>query len=804
MWANYIKVAWRNLTKRKFHSIVMLIGLSVGLAFGMIIWSFVHAELQVNKGLRNVDRQYILTSQWAKPNMGVEFATLGPLATSLKENYPDLVENAYSYDAISAIISNEEKVYNESVQLGDAGMLEMYGFQLLFGDPSTALVDPNTMVIPSQVALKYFGRVDVVNEILNVESFSGQRQAFRITGVLDDFPYNSVTHLVYPDVAILMSKENLKFFNRYDGVMSWTNPYVASYVELKEGIDPEYLKQPIQQLVTTHSSPEIAEHLTVHPKSLETFYLEDKGGNVKNTIQSLLLIGLFILIIAVVNYVNISIGNASERMREMGIRKSLGGLRSQIAGQLLVEAMILTGIAYGISLVSYEYVHVYFEELLGKPLLSISEWSTVFLLSTFSFALIVGVLAGWYPSWILSSQSTVDALKGNRHNVTSNVRFRRVLMAGQFAISLFVICATFIVSDQIKFLFNKDLGYDKDQIVHVRTPRDWSPQGVQEMITLRNELERLPEIKSASLAFEIPDGQAGFNSSIYLQGQDSTQAIYAPVLQTDENFLETYDIPISQGRFFRTSSGDGADITGVVINEAAAEALGFQNTAEAVNAVVNISDLNSPRTVIGVVKDFHFKSMHEEIKPVIMANVGSTYLYRFLAFKVSDANVSEALATIEDKWKELMPNAPFVYEFLDITLQHLYQAEKRMQKAAQIASILSLIIVIIGVMGLVSISISRKAKEVGIRKVLGASILDVNWIFIKEFLIITLIAFAMISPMLIYFSSQWLQQFAYRVEINYWYILIFGMIFCLIIASVVTAQIYREVRVNPSESLRTE
>ena len=804
MFLNYLKVAWRNLIKRKIYTAIMILGLAVGLSFSLIIGSFVYSEYQVNQKIKNVENHYLITSLWAKPHMGIELTTMAPLAKTLKDKYPDLIQNSYSFDAIGAIVKKEEEVHSENVQLGDPEMLKMYGFPLLYGDIETALHSPFEIVISEKVALKYFGRSDVLNETLEVESFSRERRDFIIKGVLGHIPFNSITHLVYKEVPILMSNESLKFFDRHTSYDSWSNAYVASYIELKKGVEPGSLDDPIAQILKENTTQEIFENLSVILQPLSSLHLSINDGYAMNTLHTLILIGIFILFMAIVNFINITIGNSAERLKEMGVRKTIGGQRRHIIIQFLVESVVLTGLSLSLALFIYETCKEYFIEILGKPLPSFYELSPHFIFYALIFSLSVGLLSGLYPALSLSSLPTVTSLKGQINSVKENLKFRLGLVTLQFATALFVIVATFIVSEQIDFLFDKDLGYDKEQVIHIRTPRDWSSEGVSKMITIRNELSQLPDIKSASLAYEIPDGNAGYHAAVYRYGQEESSAFFAPMLQVDDQYLNTYEIELAEGRNFRSELLADEEVPGVLINETAVKSLGIKNSKDAIDVMIHVRFLDNVAKVIGVVKDFHFGSMHEKIKPIILANVNATNNYRYLAFKINSNDINHTLQVLEAKWNELLPNSPFNYNFLDITLQNLYQSEIRLKKAARIATFLSFIIVLIGVLGLVSISVSRRNKEVGIRKVLGASPGEINWLFLREFMLIALFSIVLVIPLLYYFGGFWLDNFAYRIDIDFKVIIGLAFIFCLTIALVVVVQIFNKIRVNPVDSLRAE
>ena len=800
MFQNYFKIAWRNLMKRKFYSLVTIFGLSVGMTFTFLIGSFVWGELQVNKDLRNAGSQYMLKSKWKKADMGVDIATLAPLGKALKETYPNLVANYYRFDGITSTVSKGDKHFKEEFQIGDSTLLTMYGFPLLHGDAATALNEPNSVVLPYNIAIKYFGITDVVGQTLTLDSFSGQKGEFMITAVLDKLPHNSVANLVDDRTPIFLPPGSMQFFGRGD-LENWSNTYIVNFIELKPGVAQESLIKPIQQLIATNTPASVSQNLEVELVPLSDLYWEANNGLVQKTVLTISTVALFILFMAIVNFVNISIGSSSARLKEIGVRKVLGSLKIQVIRQFLTESILIALLSLILSLFLYEVLKSYFTEILGKTLPSIFLSGPYFILAAIFLALITGLLAGIYPAFILSSLPSVDSMKGKLKSVKENIFFRRMLIASQFTIALFVFVAAAVISQQVSYFFNKDLGYNKEFIFSVTVPRDWSAEGVQKMETIRKEMARLPEVTEASVSYEIPNGRNGFSAPVYKLGQDSTQAVFMPVLQADENYAETYKIPMVSGQFFQSVQQNADE---VVVNEETLKAMNLGNTASAVGQKLKLQGFNQTFTIAGVVKNFHFESMHQTIRPLAFLHIKTVNNYRFLSFKVSNGNVGKSVAGIEKKWNQLLPDAPFEYTFMDDTLHKLYKSEVRLQKASQVATILAMVIVLLGILGMVSLNVSKRTKELGIRKVLGASALSIIILFVKEFLYVMGISMLISFPLVILSMNKWLQNYAYRIQLDWLTFAYVGLIFGIVIAVLVGLQTYKAAMMNPVKSIKTE
>lgn len=802
MIQNYFKIGWRNLQKNKTYTLINILGLAMGMTFTLLIGSYILGELHVNAGLRNIENQYIVQSKWKEPNMGLNITSLAPLGKTLKENYPHLVANYYRFDGIKTVVSKGDKHFREDLQLGDSTLLTMYGLPLLAGNPKTALNTPNSLVLPVELAQKYFGRIDVLGESLIIDSFSGSRQAFMITGVLDKIPQNSVIDLLEDSTPILLSLSSMPFFDRGQ-LDNWANVYIVNYLELKEGVKKEDLTGPIAKTLALNAPENIRANVEIYLTPLKDFYRQTNNGLIQKTMLTLSLVSIFILLMAITNFINISIGSSTSRLKEIGVRKVLGSKKGQIIGQFLAESLLITFFSLIISLVLYSTLRSFFGEIVGKEVKSLLVFTPSSLLVLVSFVFIIGILAGAYPAFVLSSFPSIEAMRGKLKSVKENVVFRRLLMVSQFTLALFVFVGAVIISQQVNYFFKKDLGYNKEFIVWIPLPRDWSSEGIQRMETIRNEMARLPQISAASFAYEIPNGKTGFRSGFFKVGDDSTHAIAMDVLQTDEKYAETYQIPMVAGTFFYAKRGT-FNPEHVVVNEATAKALGFKKPEAALGQKIRLQGDPQMFSIQGVTKDFHFTSMHQTIQPLVFLHVKNTNVYRYLTLKLLPANLSKSLAILEQNWNRLAPGTPFEFNFMEETLQKLYQSEVRLKKAAQLATTLAIIIILLGVIGMVSLSVARRTKELGIRKVLGASAVSLVMLFLKEFLVVSGLAAFIAFPLVFFSMDTWLQNYAYRIEISWLSFVGVGATFGVLIILLVGFQTFKATLMNPKDTLRSE
>ncbi|HXO75366.1 MAG TPA: ABC transporter permease, partial [Puia sp.] len=608
MFRNYYRIAIRHIGRSRLHSAINVIGLSTGISFTLLIAAYCWSEWRVNRQLKDADRQYILATTWKDAAMGFPLATVGPLAKALKEVYPGLVTNYYRFDGIISTVSNGDKHFREDIQMGDSTLLTMYGFSLLQGDERTALNQPFTVVITKDKAIKYFGRTDVIGQNLTIENFSGSKQDFRITGVLPEPSRNSVTWLNEANNnRVFVPVANLAYFGRN---MDWANNHIVNYIELQNGVRPEALTEPIRRLVRANAPPAIAGNMQVNLVPLSTYYLTGQGGTVQKMVYTLSFAALFILLMAIINFVNLSVSRSTARMKEIGIRKVLGSLRRQLIAQFLTESILLAVVATVFSLVFYMLLKSLFSSMLDRTIPSLTALPPIAWPVIAAFTLLTGLLAGLYPALRLSALASVDSLKGKAGLAGDGVLLRKGLVGFQFATATIALVGAIIISQQISLFFSDRLGYDKDYIVSAQLPRDWSLQGVRRMERIRSEFAAMPGVKEATLSFEIPDGGNGGSRSMWPMGGDSTRGVASQALMTDEHYADAYRIPLVAGVFYNASGQSSAnDSLKVVLNETAVRALGWKTPEAAVGQRLHLDGMPLPFTISGVGRDFHFDAM---------------------------------------------------------------------------------------------------------------------------------------------------------------------------------------------------
>ncbi|MEP6846479.1 MAG: ABC transporter permease, partial [Panacibacter sp.] len=714
MIKNYFKIAWRNIIKSRFYSVVNIIGLAAGIAFTLIIVSYVWSELQVNRNLKNADNQYIIQSKWKDPNLGIELTTLGPLAKELKERYPDLVANYYRWDGVTSNVSKGDKSFREGIQICDSTMFTMYGFTLLYGNPTTAFEGPFSVVITADKAIKYFGRKDVLGQTITMENFSGSKHDFIITGVMNKPAKNSATFITDDnDNQFYVASQNISYFGRI--MEAWQNQYIVGYIELQKGVKPKDIEQPLQHLITANAPPQIAANMTPYIVPLKEYYLSANNDLVRKMLFALSGIAFFILLMAVINFINLSVSRSATRMKEIGIRKVLGGLKKQLIAQFLTESVILVFFATILAIIMALFTRPVFSNVLGKEIPSVTDFPLYFVLFPLLLIIVVGFIAGIYPAFVLSSLKSVDSLKGKLSSVGEKVLLRKSLVALQFGTATVVFIGAMIISKQVNLFFNSDLGFTKDLIVSAQLPRDWSLNGVTKMEAIRKQFAAMPQISNVTLSFEVPDGNSSGSVALYKMGADSTTAIASQLITTDEYYAATFKIPMAAGVFYCTP-GAFTDSSKIVINETQARAFGWKDPNDAIDKqVVFQASGGFTSTIAGVTKDFHFGSLQKPIQPVTFMHVGVNRIFRLMTFKIKPGNLSVSMEALQKQWSSYLPGTPFEYTFMDDTLAKLYKTELQLKKAAYTATVLSLIIVLLGVLGLIALSIQKRNIQVPAR-----------------------------------------------------------------------------------------
>lgn len=801
MLKNYLKIAVRHLTAHKLFSLINILCLAIGITFSMIIGVYILNQEAVNSHLKNVENQYIIKSKWKTKDMGLDITTLGPLAKTLRTEYPNLVANYYRYNPVTNVVSAGDQHFKEDISIGDTTFVTMYGLPLLYGDPKQAFENNNSAVITETMAQKLFGKKDVIGKRISIQTtVNNETQDYTVSAVLKDIPYNSVFNLAGDNYGVFVPSVGNRYYQGGDGADNWNQLFEVGMVELQNGKTPIDLKKPLQQILAKYTPESIQKNLEVELAPVNTYY--SQSSPVQKMITTLSLVALFILLMAVINFININIGISSYRLKEIGLRKVFGGARRQLITQFITEALLLTFVSAIISIVFYELLRPVFGNILNITFISFRNFTlNQFLLLGF-LVFVVGFISGIYPAFVLSASNVLHAVKGKMDSAKGGLMLGKVLLVTQFTIAIVVFISALNVSKQISYVFNKDLGYNKEQLMVINAlPKQWDSSGVKRMQNIQAGLEQLSFVKDASLSFEVPDRKPPNAIDLLPVGSSNNQPVFISGTIADKDYAATFGLHVLSGTFF---SQQGANIPGhVVLNESAAKALGF-STQSAIGKQIKWVSANVMLTVSGVVKDFNYSSLQQKIEPVAFTNVEDALAYRFLTVKLSTSNMPMAIKSIEQKWKSLAPNSPFEYTFMDENFQSLYQSELQLKSATTIATILNFLIVFMGIFGVVAFTLAKRSKEIAVRKVLGAGVKNIIVLFIKDYALLILIANIIAWPLAYLMVNHWLQSYAYRIEQSITPYLFAGALVFVTAFIFVTLQCFKTALANPVKSLRSE
>jgi ABC-type antimicrobial peptide transport system permease subunit len=581
------------------------------------------------------------------------------------------------------------------------------------------------------------------------------------------------------------------------GENNWAQIFMVGMVELQPGIHPKDLEGPVSKILTLNLPNNIKSLLVAEFAPVKDYYLSDNNAAVQKMITTLSIVAFFILIMAVINFININIGTSSYRLKEIGLRKVFGSAKKQLVIQHLTESMLLTFLAAILSLLFYEFVRPYFGQVLNTNLDSVLQLGTQKLLWLLILVFLVGTVSGIYPAFVLSSSNIIYSVKGRANSTRGGMMLRKALLVIQFSLAILIFISALNISRQVSYIFKKDIGYSKDQLLVLTTfPKQWDSAGVMRMEAIRNELQRLPQISSSSLSFEVPDRIPP--NTLDLLPTGSNQIVVVPTIVADENFAYTFGLKLQQGDFFdhyKTSSARNE----IVLNETAAKALSITSPKETVKMPSGLVF-----TVAGIIKDFNYSSLQQSIGPVAFTHIRDSPQYRYLIFKINSADMEGTIAALKDKWRSLSPNAPFEYTFMDQRFGSLYKSEVQLKRATSLATALNMAIVFMGIFGVVAFTLARRNKEIAVRKVLGAEARNIILLFLKDYALLILIANLIAWPVAYMATNQWLQNYSYRIEQNIIpYIMVFLCVFLLTFIFIVI-QCLKTAMSNPVKSLRTE
>ncbi len=803
MLKNYLKIALRNLLRNKSYSFINIFGLAIGLTCTILIGLYVIHEFSYDKFHKNGDRIYRVVESYNSEQEENWYATtFSALAPTLKSEFPSIKHVTHVYPTNGLITGGENQKYQEdTIIYGDSSFFEMFSFPLLSGDPTSVLDQPLTVVITESVAQKFFGEANPVGKSI---SFKGQRSTveLEITGVAENPPSNS--HIQFEYVFSYESLRNLRPWE-YN---KWYYPPVYTYVELASNESVADLKSAFPAFQEKYVGAEAhLRNLDLQPiGDIRLFSDYQNELSTTSDISYIYLfsaIGIFILLIACINFMNLATAKSMKRSREVGMRKTLGARRKQLIWQFLGEAFIITTISLTLAFLIAEIVLPYFNAISGKELAMGAIGLSTWIVGTFGIILIVGLIAGSYPAFYLSSFKPITVLKGIKDTSgSSDSLFRKGLVVFQFFISTGLIFGTFIVTQQLDFLQNERLGFNKEQVAIIPV-RETSDQF--NIKSLKDEILRIPGVESAAAVSGVPGISSGIHSFGAVPDDNKTDTLGVMTITSDHSFVETLQLNLLEGRDF--SEAFSTDETqAFIINQTAAEKFGWDNpVGEKLTLRFYTTDLvEKEGTVVGMVEDFQYHSLHSDIDPILIQVFSATFYHDYLAIRFTSDNLQASLQNVEAKWSAFNPDRPFEYTFLDDTFDSMYKAEQQLSMIFNMFAVIAIAIACLGLFGLASYSTERRLKELGIRKVLGASVADILTLLSKDFLKLVVIGFLVSVPFAIFFMNKWLQNFSDRIEVNF---ALFFFVAVVAISVAIIAVSYQSIRaalMNPVESLKND
>jgi len=800
MIKNYINIALRNLKKHRIYSIINIIGLSIGLTCCMLIAIYVNDELKYDKFHANADRIYRVTRDFFSPDGSTSLrlsAIAPPFAEYFREDFPQM-EKICRIAFYGGTIKFEDKIFDEpNVGFADAEIFDVFTFSFLSGNPETVLSQPGSVVITDEIALKYFGTTDAVGEVL---VYSDQVN-MKVTGIIEKMPENSHFNL---EIISDFSTAEMYEGGHESMMQSWGSNNYGTYFLLKDGETIESIERQFGSFLTKHVDEDATKWTNLGIQKMTDIHLrsnldDEQGLNSDITFVIIFIaIGLLILGIACINYMNLATARSANRAKEVGMRKVMGAGKRSLINQFLSESIILVFLSMAISVIMVSIILPLFREFTERQL---TFTETELLISSgilLGFTLLIGVLAGSYPAFYLSTFSPLKVLKGDLSSGAKSSALRKVLVIVQFSISVVLIVSTLVVFKQINYMSNKNLGFDADQLLTFRI----NDEVREDYQVFKNTLLGHPSITNVASSRRIPSDQLLDSSGAKAEIDGDMQApeVVIKRLDTGFDFLETYDMEMAAGRWFsRDYSAD--DTAAFVLNEKAIQVIGWQSDEDAVGKGFSYGGREG--RVIGVSKNIHFESLRSEISPVVMF-VPRLNNKRFVSVKIQTNDLRETVSFVESTWARFSPNFPLEYRFLDNRFEELYQSEAQRSKLFTGFSSLAIFLACLGLLGLASFTVSQRTKEISIRKVLGASIQSILYILSKEFLLLIGLSVVLASPVAWYFMSDWLQGYAYRIDLELTPFVIAAIVSASIAVLTISLQTLKAAISNPVNGLRDE
>jgi putative ABC transport system permease protein len=791
MFWNYLKITWRNIKRYKGYSSINIIGLAVGLACCILILLWVQDELSYDRFHAQTDDLYRAVTEFHKTEPAAHYwPVCAPLAPALKEDYPEIIKaTRLRRLGRGQLIKYGDKSFLESqVCLTDPDFFEMFTFPLVQGDPASVLSNPNSLVITEEMAAKYFGLENPLGKTLNINN----EYDFSVTGIMKNVPHNS--HLQFDFLLPFIRIED--FEKDWAVLDNWTLSGFATYVLLQKGTSLQEINHKIKDYIQKHVAKSkdllyLQPLKDIHLYSSHIQFGIEGQGNIKY-VYIFSVVAFFVLVIACINFMNLATARSSNRAKEVGLRKVVGARRPQLIGQFFSESVLMALLSLILAVVLVELFLPAFRNLSGKPLESGFSGNINILLAIVVMTLITGFISGTYPALFLSSLRPVKVLKGRLKTEGRGYLFRKILVVSQFSLSILLIICTVLISNQVDYMRNRKLGLDKEQVVYLPIRSEL----VEKYDPLKIELLKNTEIRNVAASSNIPTyGVILTLDYITWEGKDPEDTRVLHATSTGYDFIETLNMEMVEGRSF--SEEHPSDENAVVINETAQKIIAMEDP---VGKRLMLGD--TELLIIGIVKDYHFKSLHSEIEPLLLINAPS--LYRYILIKLDSGDIPGTLANIESTWKTFFPETPFEYHFLDEAYDRLYRTEQRMGTLFNYFTGLAIFISCLGLFGLASFMAEKRTKEIGIRKILGASVSGMVILLNREFIKWVLIANIVAWPVAYYAMSKWLQGFAYRTNMGVWNFALAALAAFAIAVATVSFQSLKAATANPADSLRYE
>ena len=804
MFRNYLTVALRNLLGHKGYSAINVLGLAIGIACAVLILLYVQDELSYDQYHAKKDRIYRLVESATVGGRSIEAAvTPAPWAPVLAKDYPviEQITRIKPPNSRWLIQYKENRFYERYFVFADSSVFDIFTFPLVQGDAKTALADPHTVVLSESMADKYFGDENPIGKVITGDGL----YEFTVTGVMRDMPKN--THFHFDFLASYASLAPNNLYNEPSTMQNqgFNHYNLYTYLMLREGYTPEVLEKELPGFLDKYlgerlktmgvvARPYLQPITDIHLYSnLEAEIAANSSIRYVYIFSSL---AVFILLIACVNFMNLSTARSARRAQEVGIRKVLGAHRKQLIKQFTGESILVSIVALVIALGLVHLLLPQFSLLSGKTL-AMDYQSTWLVPILAAIALVTGIVAGGYPAFILSSFRPVAVLTDALKAGASHSLLRKILITFQFAISILMIVGTIVVLDQLEYMQNKQLGFDEDNLVVVRLPDEEAIKGYP---AYRDAVMQYPEILNASSSTSVP-GSLPSLSLVTPEGVQPDQSPLYQLIWTNYDFVETLDIKLVAGRTF--SRAFGSDSTACLINEAAVRALGWEDPIGRTFRLTAAADETPALNVIGVMEDFHNQSLHQPIEPlmILMKSEPSA----FMVIRIQGTNVSRGLEVLQEQWRQTYPGHPDMdYSFLDDDLVQLYRDEQRLGSVFIAGAMLSILIACLGLLGLSSFMAEQRTREIGIRKVLGATITNVILLLSRDFTKLILLAFVVGAPAGYYVMQVWLEDFPYRIELGLGVFVFAGLAALLVAWLTVGYQAFKAATANPAEAVKAE